>query len=63
MKKVLMTQITTKMWSLTYSQTSWSVKLSGPEEALLQAKLMEVMEFQLFQILKDDAIKVLHSIC
>ena len=58
-----MTQITTKMWSLTYSQTSWSVKLSGPEEALLQAKLMEVMEFQLFQILKDDAIKVLHSIC
>ena len=49
--------------SLTYSQTSWSVKLSGPEEALLQAKLIEVMEFQLFQILKDDAIKVLHSIC
>ena len=28
-------------------------------------KLVEVMEFQLllFQILKDDAVKVLHSIC
>ena len=24
---------------------------------------MEVMEFQLFEILKDDAMKVLHSIC
>ena len=24
---------------------------------------MEVIEFQLFQILKDDAVKVLHSIC
>ena len=31
----------------------------------LQTKLVEVMEFQLklFQILKDDAVKVLHSIC
>ena len=26
-------------------------------------KLVEVMEFQLFQIQKDDAVKVLHSIC
>ena len=29
-KKVLMTQITMMVWSLTYSQTSWSVKSSGP---------------------------------
>ena len=29
-KKVLMTQITTMVWSLTESQTSWSVKSSGP---------------------------------
>ena len=28
-KKVLMTRVTTMMWSLTYSQTSWSVKSSG----------------------------------
>ena len=37
-KKVLMTQITTMLWSLTQSQTSWSVKSNGP---------LEVMEFQL----------------
>ena len=29
-KKDLQTQITTMVWSLTWSQTSWSVKLSGP---------------------------------
>ena len=34
-------------WSLTQSQTSWSVKSSGPQEALLPTKLVEVMEFQL----------------
>ena len=27
--------------------TSWNVKLSGPQEASLQTKLVEVMEFQL----------------
>ena len=29
-KKILMTQITMMMWSLTWNQTSWSVKSSGP---------------------------------
>ena len=29
-KKILMTQITTMVWSPTYSQTSWNVKSSGP---------------------------------
>ena len=29
-KKILMTQITTMMWSLTWNQTSWGVKSSGP---------------------------------
>ena len=28
--KILMTQITTMVWSLTWSQTSWSVTSSGP---------------------------------
>ena len=46
-KKVLMTQITTMVWSLTYSQTSWSAKSSGPYEASLWTKLVEVMDFQL----------------
>ena len=46
-KKVLMIWITTMVWSLTQSQTSWNVKSSGPQESLLGMKLMEVMEFQL----------------
>ena len=46
-KKILMTQITKMVWSLTWSQTSWNVKSSGPQEALLWTKLVEVMEFQL----------------
>ena len=29
-KKILMTWITTMEWSLTHSQTLWSVKSSGP---------------------------------
>ena len=29
-KKILMTQITTMVWSLTYSQTSWKVNSRGP---------------------------------
>ena len=32
---------------LNESQTSWSAKSSGPEEASLQTKLVEVMGFQL----------------
>ena len=40
-------------WSLIYSQTSWGVKSSGCKKALLQTKLVEVMEFQLiYSILK-----------
>ena len=33
--------------SFTQSQTSWNVKSSGPQEALLRTNLVEVMEFQL----------------
>ena len=29
-EKALMTSITTMVWSLTWSQTSWSVKSNGP---------------------------------
>ena len=46
-KKLLMIWITTVAWSLTYSQTSWSVKSSGPKEVSLQTKLVKVMKFQL----------------
>ena len=41
------TQVIMMVCSLTQSQTSWNVKSSGPEEASLQTKLVEVMEFQL----------------
>ena len=44
--------------------SSYSVKTNGPQEALLRTKLVKVIEFLLsYQILKDDAVKVLHSIC
>ena len=46
-KKISMTQITTKVWSLTSSQTSWSAESSGPQETSQWTKLVEVMEFQL----------------
>ena len=42
-----MTQISTMVWSLTQSQTSWKQKSYGPEEASTQTKLVEVMGFQL----------------
>ena len=63
-QKILMTQVTTTALSLTQSQTSWSMKSSGPQKALLQTKLVEAMEFQLsyLKILKDDAVQVLHSV-
>ena len=35
------------VWSLTWSQTSWSVRSGGPLEASLWTKLVEVMELQL----------------
>ena len=45
-KKIFMTQIITMVWSLTWSQTSWNVKSSGPWEASLRTKPVEVMKFQ-----------------
>ena len=42
------------------SEVKWAL------ESITRAKIVEVMEFQLsylFQILKDDAMQVLHSIC
>ena len=32
---------------VTHLEPSWNVKSNGPEEALLQTKLVEVIEFQL----------------
>ena len=59
-----MTWITTIVWSLTYSQTSQSVKSSGSQEALLRKKAIRGVGIptELFQIFKNGAVKVLHII-
>ena len=50
--------------SLTWSQTSWSVKSSGPEEASEnKASGGDGISAEPFSILKDDAMKVMQSIC
>ena len=41
-----MNLVTVIVWAVTQSQTFWSVKSSGPYEALLSIKLADVMEFQ-----------------
>ena len=45
-KKILMNQITMVEWSVAQSQTSWSVKSSGPQEAPLLIKLAGMTKFQ-----------------
>ena len=63
-KKVLMTWITMMVWSLTWSQTSWSVKSSGPRKhPMNKGSGGDGIPTELFQILKNDAVKVLHSTC
>ena len=39
------------------------VRMHGPQEASLRTKLGDGIPVELFQNLKDDAVKVLHSIC
>ena len=58
-QNILMTQITLKLWSLTQSQTLWSVKSSGPQKSTGN----DGIPAELFKILKDDEVKVLHWIC
>ena len=64
-KKVLITQITTMVWSFTKSWTSWSMKSRVPQEALLQTKPSgdDRISAELHKIVKDDAVKALNSIC
>ena len=49
------------LWSLTQNRKSWSVKSSDPQN--YKASRDEGIPVGLFQILKDDTVKVLHSIC
>ena len=60
-----MTQITTMVWSLTQSQTSWSVKCKWALGSITTNKASgdDRIPAELSKILKNDAVKVLHSIC
>ena len=53
------------MWSLTWSQTSWNVKSKWALGNITMNKASggDRIPVELFQILKDDAVRVLHSIC
>ena len=64
-KKVLMKWIIIMVWSLTYSQTSWSVKWALGSITTNKANGGDGIPAEIFQILKDDAIKVsmTYSIC
>ena len=63
-KQVLMTWKTTMVWSLTQSQTSWNVSKWALESITMnKASGSDVILSELFKILKDNAIKVLHSVC
>ena len=53
------------VWSLTYSQTSWSVEIKWTLGSITTNKASggDGIPVGLFQILKDDAVKLLHSMC
>ena len=63
--KIFMTQITTMVWSLTWSQTSLECKVKWALGNFTRSKASggDEIPVELFQILKDDTVKVLHSIC
>ena len=58
-KKILMYWITTLVCSVTQSQTFWSAKST----AVNKASECDRLPAALFKTLKDDAFKMLHSIC
>ena len=58
-----MNQIATMVWLATQSQTFWSVKSSGLNITMNKASGGDGIPPELFQILEDDAIEVLQSIC
>ena len=64
-RKILMTQITLMVQTLTQSQTFWNVKSNEPQDCITMNKASggDGISVELFQILKDDAVKALHSIC
>ena len=63
--KSIMAWIITMGWPLTWSQISWSVEDKWAIGSITMKKASggDGISVELFQILKDDAVKVLHSIC
>ena len=62
-RNVLMTWITTMLWSLTQSWTSWNVKSWASESFIMnKASGGDGILAELLKILKEDAVKGLHSI-
>ena len=52
------------VWSFTYSQTSWNVvKWALGSITMNKTNGGDGIPFELFQILKDDAVTVLYTIC
>ena len=63
-KKVIMTRATSMVWSFTYSQISvCEVKWALRRITTNKASGGDGISDELFLILKDDAVKVLHSKC
>ena len=62
-KKILMNQITTMVWSATQCQTFWRAKWALVNIDVNKASGCDGIPVELFKTLKDDAIKVLNSIC
>ena len=58
-----MTWITTMVWSLTQSQILWSVKWALGSITMNKVSVGHGIPAELFQVLKDGAVKVLHSVC
>ena len=63
-RKILMTQITLMVQTLTQSQTFWNVKSNEPQDCITMNKASggDGISVELFQILKDNAIRVQHPI-
>ena len=65
-KKILMTQITTMVWWITHLEPDileCEVKRALGSITTNKASGGDGIPAELFQILKDDVVKVLHSVC
>ena len=60
-----MIQITMRVWSLIWRQTFWNAKVKWDLWSITANKASggDGIPAELFQILEDDAVKLLHSIC